>query len=98
MEPFVNGPAVSRDRAVVVEDRVRVGEMVACIEAGRRAVRAETGVVEVDGGWGVAEGHKSVALSFTFQGERTLTDEDVHAEIESISALLQEEFGARIRT
>jgi phenylalanyl-tRNA synthetase beta chain len=97
-EPFVNVPAVSRDLAVVVEARVPVGDMLASIEVLRSPILAETRVFDVYEGPQVPEGYKSVALSFTFQGERTLTDEDVNAEIERISALLQEEFGARIRT
>jgi phenylalanyl-tRNA synthetase beta chain len=96
-EPFVNVPAVSRDLAVVVESRVPVGDMLASIEALRSPILAETRVFDVYEGPQVPEGQKSVALSFTFQGEKTLTDEDVNAEIGRISARLAEEFGARIR-
>jgi phenylalanyl-tRNA synthetase beta chain len=97
-EPFVNVPAVSRDLAVVVDSRVPVGDMLATIEALHSPILAETRVFDVYEGPQVPEGHKSVALSFTFQGEQTLTDEDVNAEIGRISARLEEEFGARIRT
>jgi phenylalanyl-tRNA synthetase beta chain len=91
-------PAVSRDLAVVVDSRVPAGDMLAAIEALRSPILAETRVFDVYEGPQVPEGHKSVALSFTFQGEQTLTDEDVNAEIGRISARLEEEFGARIRT
>jgi phenylalanyl-tRNA synthetase beta chain len=97
-EPFVNVPAVSRDLAVVVEARVPVGRMLASIEDLRSPLLAEARVFDVYEGPQVPEGQKSVALSFTFQGERTLTDEDVNAEIERIAAVLREEFGARFRT
>jgi phenylalanyl-tRNA synthetase beta chain len=97
-EPFVNVPAVSRDLAVVVEARAPVGDMLASIESLRSPILAETRVFDVYEGLQVPEGQKSVALSFTFQGEWTLTDEDVNAEIGRISAVLQERFGARIRT
>jgi phenylalanyl-tRNA synthetase beta chain len=97
-EPFVNVPAVSRDLAVVVEARVPVGDMLALIETLRSPILAETRVFDVYEGTQVPEGHKSVALSFTFQGDRTLTDEDVNAEIGRISTRLEEEFGARIRS
>ena len=86
-EPFVNVPAVSRDLAVVVDSRVL-----------RSPILAGTRVFDVYEGPQVPEAHKSVALGFTFQGEKTLTDEDVNAEIERISARLEEEFGARIRS
>jgi phenylalanyl-tRNA synthetase beta chain len=97
-EPFVNVPAVSRDLAVVVEDRVPVGYMLASIGDLCSTILAETHVFDVYEGPQVPEGYKSVALSFTFQSEKTLTDEDVNAEIERISVLLRERFGARIRT
>jgi phenylalanyl-tRNA synthetase beta chain len=97
-ETFVNVPAVSRDLAVVVEAGVPVGDMLAAIERLRSPILAETRVFDVYEGPQVPEGQKSVALSFTFQGEKTLTDEDVNVEIERISTLLEGEFGARIRT
>ena len=96
-EPFVNVPAVSRDLAVVVESRVPVGDMLASIRALHSPILTETRVFDVYEGPQVPEGQKSVALSFTFQGERTLTDEDVNAEIGRISAQFEEEFGARVR-
>ena len=97
-EPFVNVPAVSRDLAVLVEARIPVGDMLASIRALRSLILTETRVFDVYEGPQVPEGQKSVALSFTFQGEKTLTDEDVNAELGRISAQLEEEFGARVRT
>ncbi len=97
-EPFVNVPAVSRDLAVVLDSRMPVGDMVAAIEALHSPILVEVRVFDVYEGPQVPEGQKSVALSFTFQGEKTLTDEDVNAEIGRISARLEEGFGARIRT
>jgi phenylalanyl-tRNA synthetase beta chain len=96
-EPFVNVPAVSRDLAVVVEARIPVGDMLAEIRALHSPILAETRVFDVYEGPQVSEGQKSVALSFTFQGEKTLTDEDVNGELGRISARLEEEFGARVR-
>jgi phenylalanyl-tRNA synthetase beta chain len=97
-EPFVNVPAVSRDLAVVVEARVSVGDMLSSIRELRSPILTETRVFDVYEGPQVPERQKSVALSFTFQGERTLTDEDVNAELGRISARLEERFGARVRT
>jgi len=96
-EPFVNVPAVGRDLAVVVDADVTVGKMLAAIKGLRSPILAEARVFDVYEGPQVAEGLKSVALSFTFQGEETLTDMDVNAEITRFSALLEEEFGASIR-
>ncbi len=97
-EPFVNVPAVGRDLSVVVAARIPVGDILASIRALRSPILAETRVFDVYEGPQVPEGQKSVALSFTFQGEKTLTDEDVNAELGLISARLEEEFGGRVRT
>ena len=97
-EPFVNVPAVHRDLAVVVENGVPVGAMLASVEALRSPILVETRVFDVYEGPQVPEGHKSVALGFTFQGETTLTDEAVDAEIGRIAARLEDEFGAGIRS
>jgi phenylalanyl-tRNA synthetase beta chain len=82
----------------VVEARVPVGDMLSSIGELRSPILTETRVFDVYEGSQVPEGQKSVALSFTFQGEKTLTDEDVNGEIGRISARLEERFGARVRT
>ncbi len=96
-EPFVYVPAVARDLAIVVERGVPVGEMVASVE-GMGGLLAEVRVFDVYEGDQVPDGHKSVALGFVFQGEQTLTDEEVDAEMERITAHLGEQFGGRVRT
>jgi phenylalanyl-tRNA synthetase beta chain len=97
-EAFVNVPAVNRDLALVVDGRVPVGEVLSAIEALRSPILVQIAVFDVYEGPQVPEGHKSVALSFTFQGESTLTDEEVDAEIGRIAARLEAEFGAWIRS
>jgi phenylalanyl-tRNA synthetase beta chain len=96
-EPFVNVPAVARDLAGLVEERVPVGDMLSSIEGLRSPLLVEARVFDVYAGSQVPQGEKSVAFGFTFQGEQTLTDEEVNAEIGRIAARLGEEFGARIR-
>jgi len=96
-EPFVNVPAVARDLAVLVEERVPVGDMLSSIAGMRSSLLVEARVFDVYAGRQVPEGQKSVAFGFTFQGEQTLTDEEVNAEIGRIAARLGEEFGASIR-
>ena len=96
-EPFVNVPAVARDLAVLVEQGVPVGEMLSAIEGLESPILVEARVFDVYAGSQVPEGEKSVAFGFVFQGERTLTDEEVDAEIERIAARLEGEFGARVR-
>ena len=96
-EPFVSVPAVARDLAVVVERGVPVGEMISSVES-IGGLLAEVRAFDVYEGDQVPEGHKSVALGFVFQGERTLTDEEVDAEMARITAHLGEGFGGRVRT
>ena len=96
-EPFVSVPAVARDLAVVVERGVPVGEMISSVES-IGGLLAEARVFDVYEGDQVPEGHKSVALGFVFQGERTLTDDEVDAEMGRIAAHLGERFGGRVRT
>ena len=97
-EPFVNVPAVNRDLAVVVPSQVPVGDMLDTIEGLVSPILAEIRIFDVYEGPQVPEGHKSVALSFSFQAQETLTDEEVDAEIGRIAARLGEEFGATVRS
>jgi phenylalanyl-tRNA synthetase beta chain len=95
-ELFVSVPAVSRDLAVVVERGVPVGEMISSVES-IGGLLAEVRVFDVYEGDQVPDGYKSVALGFVFQGERTLTDEEVDAEMGRITVHLGERFGGRVR-
>jgi phenylalanyl-tRNA synthetase beta chain len=97
-EPFVNVPAVARDLAVLVEERLPVGEMLDAIRGLSSAMLTEVRVFDVYAGSPVPEGQKSVAFGFAFQGEKTLTDEEVDAEVGRIVAGLEGEFGARVRS
>ncbi|HEV2742323.1 MAG TPA: phenylalanine--tRNA ligase subunit beta, partial [Rubrobacter sp.] len=94
---FVSVPAVARDLAVVVGRDVPVGEMISSV-GGIGGLLSEVRVFDVYEGGQVPEGQKSVALGFVFQGERTLTDEKVDAEMARITAHLGERFGGRVRS
>jgi phenylalanyl-tRNA synthetase beta chain len=97
-EPFVNVPAVARDLAVLVEERIPVGDMLRSIQDLQSPFLTEVRVFDVYAGNPVPAGQKSVAFGFVFQGERTLTDEEVDAEVGRIVAGLGDEFGARVRS
>jgi phenylalanyl-tRNA synthetase beta chain len=96
-ESFVNVPAVDRDLAVLVEESVPVGEMLAAVEGLKSPILVEARVFDVYTGSQVPQGEKSVAFAFVFRGEETLTDEEVSAEVGRIAGRLEEGFGARIR-
>ncbi|CAN5657063.1 phenylalanine--tRNA ligase subunit beta [soil metagenome] len=97
-EAFTNVPAVTRDLAVVVDDEVLAGALVEAVKSSRSSLLNQARVFDVYEGSQVPEGKKSLALSFTFQGEETLTDETVEDEVGRIAELLEREFGARVRS
>jgi phenylalanyl-tRNA synthetase beta chain len=96
-EPFVNVPIVARDLAVLVEERIPVGDMLRSIEDVRSPYLTEVRVFDVYAGSPVPAGHKSVAFGFVFQGERTLTDREVDEEVGRIVGRLEDAFDARVR-
>jgi phenylalanyl-tRNA synthetase beta chain len=96
-EPYYNVPAVSMDLAVLVGEEVRVGDMLKAVEELRSPILADARVFDVYGGAQVPAGKKSVALNFTFQAEKTLTDAEVKEELDRISERLREAFGAEVR-
>ena len=97
-EVFNNVPAVGRDLAIVVDDEVLAGALAEAVSASQSQLLRGVRVFDVYEGSQVPEGKKSLALSFTLQGEETLTDETVEAEIGRVVELLEKEFGARIRS
>jgi phenylalanyl-tRNA synthetase beta chain len=97
-EPFVNIPAVARDLAVLVEQRIPVGDMKRLVQDSPSPLLNEVRVFDVYTGSPVPEGLKSVAFGFTFQGEKTLTDEEVDAEVGRILSMLEDAFDARVRS
>jgi phenylalanyl-tRNA synthetase beta chain len=96
-ELFYNVPAVSMDLAVLVEEEVRVGDMLKTMTQLRSPILADARVFDVYVGSQVPAGKKSVAFNFTFQAEKTLTDAEVKEEIDRISERLREAFGAEVR-
>ena len=94
---FVNVPAVSIDLAVVVDREVRAGDLLQAISDIKSSLLSGTRVFDVYEGSQVPEGRKSVAINFTFQGEETLTDADVKAEVDRITSRLGDDFGAQVR-
>jgi phenylalanyl-tRNA synthetase beta chain len=97
-EPFVNVPAVARDLAVLVDERIPVGDMLRTVSGLPSSLLTEVRVFDVYAGSPIPTGRKSVAFGFTFQGEKTLTDEEVDDEVGRIRSRLEDEFGVRVRS
>jgi len=91
-------PANKRDLALVVKEEVEAGTVFAVVtEAGGSRLQLVE-IFDIYRGKGVAEGHKSLALSLTIQDDaQTLNDVEVDAIIQKILISLQESIGATLR-
>jgi phenylalanyl-tRNA synthetase beta chain len=91
-------PSVERDLAVVVEETVAAGALLASIkEAGGDLLEQARAFDEYRGAQ-VPEGHKSIAFTLTFRSpERTLTDAEVDKVMSEIKLGLEKRHGARFR-
>jgi phenylalanyl-tRNA synthetase beta chain len=91
-------PAIERDLAVVVEEHVSAGALLAAInEAGREILEKSRPFDEYRGAQ-VPDGSKSVAFALTFRSpERTLTDAEVDDVMGEIKLALEKKHSARFR-
>jgi phenylalanyl-tRNA synthetase beta chain len=98
-QPLPRFPAVERDLAVVVEEHVAAGTLLASInEAGGELLETARAFDEYHGAQ-VPEGHKSIAFTLTFRSpERTLTDAEVEKVMGEIKPTLEKRHQARFRT
>ncbi len=98
IEPPPRFPAVRRDLALVVKERVPVSELLEVIRQAGGLLLAEVELFDLFRGRELPPGHKSCAFSLVFRSpERTLTDVEV-AEVEArIVGQLGTVIGARLR-
>lgn len=98
-QPVPRFPPVLRDLAVIVDSTLDVEKVRAEIEAAGREHLRDVKLFDVYTGEQVASGRKSLAFSLTFYSfERTLTEDEVDAEIENILERLRKAFGAKLRS
>ena len=97
-QPLPRFPAIERDLAVVVEDHITAGPLLATIkELGGEYLEQASAFDEYHGPQ-VPEGHKSIAFTLTFRSpERTLTDAEVDKVMTEIKLALQKRHKARFR-
>ncbi len=91
-------PAIERDLAVVVDEHVAAGGLLATIkEAGRDILESSRPFDEYRGAQ-VPDGYKSVAFALTFRSpERTLTDAEVDNVMGEVRLALEKKHTARFR-
>ncbi|MFI5283104.1 MAG: phenylalanine--tRNA ligase subunit beta [Candidatus Dormibacterales bacterium] len=97
-QPLPKFPGVDRDLAVVVEDHVTAGALLASVkESGGSLLKMARPFDEFRGAQ-VPAGHKSIAFALTFRSpERTLTDAEVDRVMSEMRNDLQKRHGARVR-
>ena len=91
-------PAVTRDIALVMDERVTVGSVLACIRKNGGALLEKAEMFDIYRGAQLLPGKKSVAISLSFRNaERTLSDDDVNPVVKKILAACEKELGAVLR-
>lgn len=81
-KPVSKFQGVRRDLALIVDDHVEAGALIAGLKAVAAGVVAEIALFDVYRGKGVAEGKKSLAFKVLMQDtHKTLTDEEVDAAV-----------------
>jgi phenylalanyl-tRNA synthetase beta chain len=97
-QPLPRFPAVERDLAIVVEETVLAGALLADIKELAGDLLEGASAFDEYRGSQVAEGHKSIAFTLTFRSpERTLTDAEVDRAMSQIRLGLEKRHGARFR-
>ncbi|HVE50709.1 MAG TPA: phenylalanine--tRNA ligase subunit beta [Casimicrobiaceae bacterium] len=92
-------PVVRRDFAVVVDDSIATGELLAALEATKPPHVVALQPFDVYRGDKLPTGRKSVAILVLMQDtQRTLTDADIDTTVAQMVSLLGEKFGVTLRT
>jgi phenylalanyl-tRNA synthetase beta chain len=97
-KPLSRFPEVRRDLAILVDETVSAGDILALISDTSSDLVKDAQIFDIYQGKGVEEGRKSVAFGLILQEfSRTLTDTEVEAEIENIVSTLKQQFAATLR-
>ena len=98
IRPLPKFPAVSRDIAVVVDERVGAGTMLDAIRAAAGKLLEDAKLFDIYRGEKLGAQRKSVAFAITLRApDRTLTDEEINAAMEKVLKALEKDFGAELR-
>lgn len=91
-------PSVRRDLSIVVGQGVSAASLLSCVRAELGSALNKALLFDVYEGAGVEAGCKSISLGLVLQhNDRTLTDAESDALIESALAVLAEQYGAKLR-
>ncbi|MDD7409244.1 MAG: phenylalanine--tRNA ligase subunit beta [Anaerovoracaceae bacterium] len=97
-KPLPKYPAVERDIAMLVDEKVTVAELEKAIRENGGNILESVELFDVYRGVQIAAGRKSVAFALRYRvPDRTLTDEEVTGRQHKIVESLEEKFGAGLR-
>jgi phenylalanyl-tRNA synthetase beta chain len=97
--PLPRFPASTRDLAVVVEDRVRAGDVERAVREVAGDLAEHVALFDRFTGGSVPAGHTSLALHVVYRApDRTLTDAEVDQRHAQVVADVGKRFGARLRS
>ena len=96
--PLPKFPTVTRDIAVVCDDKITIAMLTDCIRRAGGEILRDVKLFDIYKGSHIEAGKKSCAFSLTMRSdEKTLTDAECDAEVSAVLAALEKELGAVIR-
>lgn len=96
--PIAKFPAVERDIAMVIDEKIEVGEIEKIIQKKAKKNLEEAKLFDVYRSEKLGENKKSVAYTLKFRlPDRTLTDEEINGIMKEIVAELEKTLGAELR-
>ncbi|MEI8595735.1 phenylalanine--tRNA ligase subunit beta [Photobacterium sp. Hal280] len=91
-------PANRRDIALVVAEEIAAGDVLQVCRTQGGELLTDVNLFDVYRGKGVEDGQKSLAIALYLQSaDRTLEETDINGAVESIVAVLGDQFGAALR-
>lgn len=91
-------PFIRRDLALIVDEKMQAGVIQNAIRSKAGAHLTNLEVFDVYHGNQVTQGQKSLAFALRFESvERTLTEDEIDATMQSIIAYVENQFGAKLR-
>lgn len=92
-------PVIQRDLALLVANEVQFSQLEAVLKKSEMVQLVDYHLFDSYVGQGIPDGHKSLAMSLTFQDvERTLEEAEINSLVEKLVNLLETETGASLRT
>jgi phenylalanyl-tRNA synthetase beta chain len=94
-----NYPGVTRDLAVVLDQKIPAGEVLALLKKDQSVPLIEATIFDLYQGDKIPSDKKSLALRLFFQNaSRTLTDEEVNGYFNGLVSSLEKAFSAQLRS